>query len=99
MMLIFIKNSRVILVILHFCFFLIMIHQNDELIFLDNKIFIHDIKNLEFIKYRKKGHLTVIYNYKHSLMSFKYLRGGIFTSLLSSFTSSTYETECLTRRL
>ena len=56
-------------------------NENNELIFLDNKIFIQNNKNLEFIKYRQKGHLTVISNYKHSLMSFKYLRGGIFTSL------------------
>ena len=54
--------------------------HNDELIFLDSKVF---IKNnvLEFIKFRKRGHLTVISNYKHSLMSYKYLRGGIFTAL------------------
>ena len=51
-----------------------------ELIFLDTKIYI-DNGTLEFIKFRKKGLSTVISNFKHSVMSMKYLKGNIFTAL------------------
>ena len=45
--------------------------MENEIIFLDTQIF---IKNgiLEFIKYRKRGRLTVLSNFKHSIMSMKY---------------------------
>ena len=54
--------------------------MENEIIFLDTKIF---IKNgiLEFIKYRKRGRLTVLSNFKHSIMFMKYLKGNIFTAL------------------
>ena len=55
-------------------------NSQNEIIFLDTKIF---IKNsvLEFIRYKKKGHFTVISNFQHSIMSMKYLKGNIFTAL------------------
>ena len=52
----------------------------NEIIFLDTKIFIKS-GILEFIKYRKRGRLTVLSNFKHSIMSMKYLKGNIFTAL------------------
>ena len=54
--------------------------SSNEIIFLDTKIFIQN-GILEFIKYRKRGHLTVISNFQHSVMSMKYLKGNIFTAL------------------
>ena len=45
---------------------------NNELIFLDSKVFLKN-NELNFIKYRKMGSLTVISNFQHSLMSPKYL--------------------------
>ena len=53
---------------------------NNELIFLDSKVFLKN-NELNFIKYRKMGSLTVISNFQHSLMSPKYLKGGIITVL------------------
>ena len=53
---------------------------NNELIFLDSKVFLKN-NELNFIKYRKMGSLTVISNFQHSLMSPKYLKGGIITAL------------------
>ena len=53
---------------------------NDEIIFLDSKMFLKN-DTLNFIKYRKMGPLTVISNFKHSLMPEKYLKGGIMTTL------------------
>ena len=52
----------------------------NEIIFLDTKIYIEN-GNVEFIKYRKRGRLTVLSNFKHSVMSMKYLKGNIFTAL------------------
>ena len=54
--------------------------QNNEIVFLDSKIFLKN-DTLNFIKYRKMGPLTVISNFKHSLMPEKYLKGGIMTTL------------------
>ena len=54
--------------------------QNNELIFLDCKIFLEN-ETLNFIKYRKMGPLTVISNFKHSVMPPKYLKSGIMTTL------------------
>ena len=52
----------------------------NEIIFLDTKIYIHNAI-VEFKRYRKKGHYTVISNFRESLMSMKYLKGNIFTAL------------------
>jgi hypothetical protein len=54
--------------------------QNNELIFLDCKIFLEN-DTLNLMKYRKMGPLTVISNFKNSLMTPKYLKGGIMTTL------------------
>ena len=63
----------------------------NELIFLDCKIFLRG-DTLDFIKYRKMGPLTVISNFKHSLMPPKYLKGGIMTTLHREKTAcSTHE--------
>ena len=54
--------------------------SKNEIIFLDTKIFIEN-GVLEFIRYRKRGSMTVISNFQHSIMSMKYLKGNIFTAL------------------
>ena len=54
--------------------------SKNEIIFLDTKIFI-DNGIIEFIKYRKRGLMTVISNFQHRVMSMKYLKGNIFTAL------------------
>ena len=55
-------------------------NSENEIIFLDTKIFITN-GTVEFIRYRKRGHFTVISNFQKSLMSMKYLKGNIFTAL------------------
>ena len=59
--------------------------SSNEIIFLDTKIFIQN-GILEFIKYRKRGHLTVNSNFQHSFMSMKYLKGNIFTAYIEKDT-------------
>ena len=55
-------------------------NSDDEITFLDSKIYIID-GILEFTKFRRRGRLTVISNFKHSVMPMKYLKGNIFTAL------------------
>jgi hypothetical protein len=55
-------------------------NSDDEITFLDSKIYIID-GILEFTKFRQHGRLTVISNFKHSVMPMKYLKGNIFTAL------------------
>ena len=51
--------------------------KNDELIFLDMRIFYKNQK-LQFIKYRKEGLNTVLSNLNYSIMCKKYLKNSIF---------------------
>ena len=53
--------------------------SKNEIIFLDTKIFIEN-GALEFIRYRKRGSMTVNSNFQHSIMSMEYLKGNIFTA-------------------
>ena len=56
-------------------------NQKNEINFLDLTVYINDQNSLEFRKFRKNSINTVIFNYEHSVMSKKYLKGGILTNL------------------
>ena len=63
-------------------------NSNNEIIFLDMTIFINNENNLEFKKYRKNSVETVISNFEHSVVSKKYLKGGIMTNLHREYDAS-----------
>ena len=64
---------------------------NNEINFLSCTIFIQNDK-IEFKTYRKSGLNTITSNYQKSVMSKRYLKSNIFTSLHhSSYSSSTQE--------
>ena len=65
-------------------------HMNKEnqIIFLDKLIYINNDNSLEFKKYRKNSVETVLSNFEHSIMSKKYLKGGIMTNLHREYNAS-----------
>ena len=63
-------------------------NQENQIIFLDTTVYINSTNELEFKKYRKNSLSTVISNFEHSLVSKKYLKGGIFTNLHRELDSS-----------
>ena len=56
-------------------------NSKNEINFLDITVYLNESDNLEFKKYRKNSVDTVISNFEQSVISKKYLKGGIFTNL------------------
>ena len=63
-------------------------NQENQIVFLDTTVYINSKNELEFKKYRKNGLQTVISNFEHSVVSKKYLKGGILTNLHRELDSS-----------
>ena len=63
-------------------------NSKSEINFLDTTVYIDENNQLEFRKYRKNSLHTVISNFEHSVISKKYLKGGILTNLHREYDAS-----------
>ena len=63
-------------------------NTENRIIFLDKLIYIKNENILEFKKYRKNSVESVLSNFEHSLVSKKYLKGGIMTNLHREYNAS-----------
>ena len=64
------------------------VNAENQIIFLDKLIYINNENILEFKKYRKNSVETVLSNFEQSVVSEKYLKGGIMTNLHQEYNAS-----------